>query len=399
MKRAVFLIMIFTSFSISGKGQNIILNLSQDTDSLAIQYAEADIDGDKIMDSIYYDSQSDSIIISLSTKGFKPFGLEFNTSADIVSLSAIEGYFTIYTVEMNTTEIEDYAYEKESNRFRLVYLYKEHRDVYGYTEYSLDLLGSEYSAFFSRYDEKNDSFREYSDIRMVVDNDPIYWGDFSNLHLPGDDFFNEYVDNYDAVLVDTLLVVGVNKDYDTYSLMGVDTKGLSCNIPLSADTEHIYKGDLVHLHYGLCCSQEPGDGNIFYARQEVFGIDKIEEGALSKFYQTNKKEIEYFGFDEDSRLAVDYFLANTKDKKIAKSLKSSGKLKITQMSIEKKIADYNYEGDLLIEIVNIDKGKETFVCKLILDSILMRYGTSTYYIWDAKTNDYKKWVSDLDSKY
>lgn len=391
--------MIFTCFSIFGKGQNITLNLSQDTDSLAIQYVESDIDGDKIMDSLYYDFQSDSIMVLLSTHDFKPFGLEFNTSADIVSLSAIEGYFTIHTVEMNTTEIEDYAYEKESKRFRLVNLYKGYPDVYGYTEYSLDLLGSEYSASFSRYDEKNDSIREYSDIRMVVDNDPIYWGDFSNLHLPGNDFFNEYVDNYDVVLVDTLLVVGVDKDYDIYSLMGVDTKGVGCDISLSADTEHIYKGDLVLLHSGMCCRQEPGDGNIFYARQEVFDVDKIEDGALSKFYQTNKKEIEYFGFDEDGRLAVDYFLANTKDKKITKYLKSSGKLRISQMLIEKKMTDYNYEGDLLIEIVNDDKDKETFVCKLILDSILMRYGTSTYYIWDAKTNDYKKWVSDLDSKY
>ncbi len=384
MKKVLFIIITLNCICCSIYGQKITINAEQNV---------ADIDGDHIMDSLYYDFQSDSIMVSLSTHGFKPFGLEFYPGVDKVSLSAIDGEFTVHCTGIGTTEIESYVYEKETKRFRLVSLYKEHRDVYGYTEYSLDLLGSEYEAFFSRYDEENDSLREYSDIRMVVDNEPIYWGDFSNLYLPGDDFFNQYKNNCTAAAPDTAIFIGIDKDYDIHSLTGINLKGEGINMTFAANADEIYKGDTICLHFGIYCSQEAGDGNIFYALSSVSDIDKIADGSLSKFYKANKKEIVYVDFGEDDQLAVDYFLANTTDKTITEYLESSGQFKITQTYLENKLPDYNYEGNLFIEIQNIDNGKETLVCKFIIDHTLMRYGLTTYYIWDASINNYKKWQS------
>lgn len=99
-----------------------------------------------------------------------------------------------------------------------------------------------------------------------------------------------------------------------------------------------------------------------------------------------------------TQLAVDYFLANTTDMTITEYLESSGQFKITQTYLENKLPDYNYEGNLLIEILNIDKGKETFVCKFIIDHTLIRYGITTYYIWNAGINNYIKWLSDDEQK-
>ncbi|WP_145996390.1 hypothetical protein [Dysgonomonas massiliensis] len=390
MKKVIFLVITLSCICCCIYAQKIAIDNEQNI---------ADIDGDHIMDSLYYDLQGDSIMVSLSTHGFKSFGLEFNPGVDKVSLSVTDGKFIVHSTGMETTEIESYIYEKETERFRLVSLYKENRDVYGgYTEYSLDLLGSEYEASFSRYDEESDFLREYSNIRMVVDNEPIYWGNFSNLHLPGDEFFNQYKNNYTTAAPDTAIFIGIDKDYDIHSLMGINLKGEGINMTFAANADEIYKGDTICLHFGIFCSQEAGDGNIFYALSSVEGIDKIADGSLAKFYKTNKKEIVYLDFGEDDQLAVDYFLANTTDMTITEYLESSGQFKITQTYLENKLPDYNYEGNLLIEILNIDKGKETFVCKFIIDHTLMRYGITTYYIWDAGINNYKKWQSEDEQK-
>ncbi len=370
-------------------GQEITIKTDQDI---------ADIDGDQIPDSLYYDLKNDSIMFLLSSQGFIPFGLKYDNVAISTELSVIEGGFTIHTLDTRTTKLEQYHYDFKSTKFRLTYLQKEHNDVQGYTEYSLDLLEGKYKASFSRYDEEADSLKEYSDIHLIVDNEPIYWGDFSNLHLPGCDFFNQYQENYAIAAPDTVLFIAIDKDYDIHSLIGINLKGEDINMTFAGNADEIHKGDTICLHFGIYCAQEPGDGNTFYAFSSVSAIDKIAEGNLSKFYKTNKKEMVYVDFGEEDQLAVDYFLANTTDKTITEYLESSGQLKITQTYLENKLPDYNYEGNLLIEIKNVDEGEESPVCKFIIDHTLMRYGATTYYIWDAGINNYKKWVSEDEQK-
>ena len=361
----------------------------------------ADIDNDQIMDSLYYDSQSDSIMFSLSTLCSKPFGLKNEIKEDVTKFIAITGGFCVHNRDKQSSEVKYFSYDTEVKKFRLTSLQKRSEDGQEFTEYSLDLTKSQYEASFSRYNTEADSCVVYDDIYMPIDNDPIYWGDLEKLHLPKDDFFNEYLNNISSTCQsDTIVFVGVDKDYDIYFTIGININGDYYSDPLCSYIG-IYKGDTVVLHYEMCCSQEPGDGDIFYARYCSTDMDKIGEGKLSKFYKFNKKEIVYLDFeeDEDTKLAIDYFLANTKEQLVADYLKSSGQLSIHLLDLNEKLTKYKDEGDLLVEVKNIDAGKEKFVCKFIIDTTLLRYGVTTYYVWDSEANQYKEWLSLDDEKY
>lgn len=390
MRKLVLFVITSVCILTNSSGQKIDIRSNTNTSS----YSIADIDGDQRLDTLRFDAKMDSIMVSLSTLQFKSFGLKHQINHDTEWISAIDGGFNYCFSNEERKERSEYIYDAKTKAFRMQLLECSYSDKNGYTNYSLNLANEEYKALFGRYNALVDSIEPFTNIFIKIENDAIYWGNEDKLHLPQEDFFNEYRANYPIPEPDTITFIGIDKNYDVYQLIGEDQNHNYIYSILSIDDSDINRGDTLFVSYALYCSQEAGDGDVFYARTSIEEAIKIADGRLSKFYKTNKKKINYIEFGEEPRIAIDYFLANTKDKAILEALKSPGQFNISKTYLEEKLQGYDYEGDLLIEIKDTTRtGKEILVSRIIISESQTLYdGYTTYYIWDAKVDQYKEWV-------
>ncbi|MCD7898999.1 MAG: hypothetical protein LUH22_03750 [Bacteroides sp.] len=351
------------------------------------EYHIADLDKDGRMDTLYYDANDSSIIYLLSGRDFLPSRKKYELEAgNIIRLDAREGGFCIHDLHMRSFTTTCYEYEEERKQFRLSEL--SYEDNRGETVYSLNLLKGEYEATLSSYDIENDTLITYPPINMWVQNDPVYLGDLSTLHLPDYNFFEEYKKNYHPPYSDTLTYIGFDGTYDYQELIGEKNGELYY---MQGGSYNGHRGDLIEIDLFTFCYQEVADGDIFYARTFVGNIHTLREGALSQFYKTNKKQIHYSGdqpdnwrYEESFRPDIDYYLANTKDATIKHALMEPGTLEIETFSYAEKESDYFFR----VLIAQVNGGKRKPVGEFFL-KLFPTYQTE-YYIFDQEKGDFSR---------
>lgn len=176
-------------FCLCNYGQEITVDFHQEP--IHHEYSIADMDGDYVIDSFYYNAQNDSIMFSLSTHHFRPFGLKYEVKENSsIRLVATLGGFIISSTHELETHTEHYKYDVNLNKFRLIFLSHEQRENQEETLYSLDLLTGKYKISLSRYNAEADSMCVYSDVSKIINHSPIYWGE-SNINLSNKEFLRE----------------------------------------------------------------------------------------------------------------------------------------------------------------------------------------------------------------
>lgn len=176
-------------FCLCNYGQEITIDFHQET--VRHEYSIADMDGDYVIDSFYYNAQNDSIMFSLSTHHFRPFGLKYDIKENTsIRLMAISGGFTISSIHELETRTEHYKYDVNLNKFRLIFLSYEQKGNKEETLCSLDLLTGKYEISLCRYNTEADSMSVDTDVSKMINHSPIYWGE-SILYLPTEVFFRE----------------------------------------------------------------------------------------------------------------------------------------------------------------------------------------------------------------
>ena len=187
--KKVMISIIAWCFCLCNYGQEIIVDFHEEV--IRHEYSIADMDGDYVIDSFYYNTQNDSIMFSLSTHHFRPFGLKYEVKENTsIRLMATLGGFTISSIHELETRTEHYKYDVNLNKFRLIFLRHEQKENKEETLYSLDLLTGKYKISLSRYDVEADSMFVYSDVSKIINQSPIYWEE-SNFDLQNKLLFRE----------------------------------------------------------------------------------------------------------------------------------------------------------------------------------------------------------------
>lgn len=197
-------------------------------------------------------------LIILSFAGNSVFAQNKHVTRTYVGGEGVEG--SLWTKE--------YTYQPKDDRFRLSHISVKRNDRT--LEYSLDLLQSHFRADFIFYAAGSDSVIDHSVLQMSVDNDPVYLGDsIEEYHIPGDEFFAAYLDNYGKSYQDTVKFLGYDRNYDYTGLIGERNGEYYCASLMDIDESALSIGDTVVLRFGTCCYQEPGDGSIFYVKNMI----------------------------------------------------------------------------------------------------------------------------------
>ena len=157
----------------------------------------ADMDNDGLIDTLFYDFQKQSITVLLSSRNYTPMLIEW--TPDFWWESCVLGFYgggiAISYHHMRTDGTISYAYEKESNRFRLTAIEESHHESRGYSDIFYDLLTHTFTADWSYTDMElaeisNDYLISIPTVKVnlfnppvYIDDDSIYDGDMRVEHL------------------------------------------------------------------------------------------------------------------------------------------------------------------------------------------------------------------------
>ena len=174
------LVMLFLFYQKAG-GIDLRLDRSDMIDSLRISEIEtADIDNDGIIDSLYYDSQKQSMIVLLSGLKYTPMLIKWGPDFgwQYCDLDAFDGGIGISYNDMRVSGDIEYAYEKGSNRFRLSGMGEEYHGPDGYYKTSHDFLTNTFVSDYWTYpDMELDSLVSIPTFEANVFYPPIYMDD------------------------------------------------------------------------------------------------------------------------------------------------------------------------------------------------------------------------------
>lgn len=390
---------LFLCLSTNTNGQIILSDFGDNmgAEILKSDYSTADIDQDGIMDSVYYDFKSDSLIISLSTNNFIPLQLNYPIihTTGKTTLNVRKGGIEIYSLDMRTSEREQYGYERESKRFRLQN-YSHERFTMGIDcaigVRSLNLMEGKYSADWNYYNCETDSLDFHLKVDINIDNAPIYLGDSESFTMPAEDFFTLYREEYKEPSCDTIKFWSTNNDYDYTELMGKYKDGSTYWGSLMCEMGNINKSDIISVKHETVCYVEPGDGSIRIA-YKITSVDKLQNGKLSDFIANTKKTINYRGENENlwhneykAPQEVAYFLALTSKKKILHYLNNKKGFLDVLLTLDKSNTSVDLTTQFLFaEIWNEHNNKKEFVCKLILEF----EEETVYYLLNERTEKYE----------
>lgn len=371
----------------------------------------ADMDKDGKTDTLLCNYDTGAITFQLSSRGFEAYQISFpaiTLPANFGGFSSVlarEGKVDIRLHFMRASNSYQYVYEAKSERFRLARYYREDfgnaaNDGSGTMEH--DFLAQEFTGCWNYYDIKADSLRELpAAVVQHIYNRPIYIDDGDvEFVSPGYDFFDKYKQIYEPPFNDTLRFVMFDTESGDYkTLHGITPEGIWIgNSIFGFGRELLYKDDLIETTTSISFYQEPGDGS-FHAAMMITDINLIEAGKLRLFLENNHKEINYHknnifeaNICEQSRQAMDYFLAVTNSKKIRKYLKKQGNLEIYFRECITEESSIEQTTCVFAEIFNIYHGKREIVGKILLD--LSNVFMPVYYLHDNKTG--KLMVLEVD---
>lgn len=401
-----YTIAVLLSFSISLTAQTrkdiSEISFSIHNEDEVQKYCVADLDEDGICDSLTYDYEKMSLVFSLSTRNFEPLSILHEHIGDQTIIVADTGWFNITALHMRAVNDETFIYDSKQQRFRLAQISHENYGNAtndGSGTFSLYFLKGRYEADINFYDYENETLLSCPSVSMQVDNDPIYLDDEEWVYyMPEENFLREYMEKYTPDYCDTITFLGYDIDYDLERLLG-EKDGESYSI--ICNDQGFNRGDVISIKVGTQGYQEVADKSLFYVLTMGYGATKVEEGALSKFYRTNKKEINYhntpdgYSYSVISPMDVDYYLANTTNKVLLKYFKKPGSFEIEYSKASAEIleelqidTDYTY----VATITHKYKNKQKRVCELILYTV--GYITD-YYLFDKKSGTYKPWHGSI----
>ncbi len=331
------------------------------------QHTDLDMDGTE--DSLWYDMQDSTIVFSLSSRDYEPFGVKY-------IIEWVEGYprgslsvgkageFHVVYSHMRSWESFTYQYEPVSGRFRLAeYYYEGHgnavNDGSGYMR--LDFLESWFTADWSYYDEGQEELIPLPIVEVYVDNPAVYLGDDTDFAFPGYDLYESYKENYYPDYSFEGIFKGFVYDYDYPGIIVVPTDGSEqCGSMVAANYEELYRGDLIELTQGMHFYEEPGDGS-YRAHHVTVDIELMKAGPLRRFMESNRKAIDYADdsqwveqWDYRRIESVEYYLAVGRDKQVARAMRTQGVLRVF-------FSDFNPEA------VGIDEYHKCFTAEIYND--------------------------------
>jgi len=153
-----------------------------------------DIDGDSILDSLYYDFEKESIRILLSGRNFDTLSIDF-TPLDRCKLYLEKDVLTVQETYMRAFEIYSYCFDNKANDFRMTHFFNE---AYGGATnngsgtVAVDLLTGDILAEWYYYDCEIDSLLPIPQIEVNIPIHPAYLGDSISTSFPFDSIFFHY---------------------------------------------------------------------------------------------------------------------------------------------------------------------------------------------------------------
>lgn len=152
------------------------------------------IDYDDILDSLYYNFESNTIIILLSESNYVPYSINYVPEC-ISYLTVHKNIIHIYELYMRSSTILSYKYEKDSKSFRLISLFQEDLGPAsndGSGSCSLDLETGEFEGNWNYYDIEHDSLISMPPITAHIKNPPSYVNEYTRVNFPCDSIFSCY---------------------------------------------------------------------------------------------------------------------------------------------------------------------------------------------------------------
>lgn len=172
------------------------------------------IDGDNVLDSMYYNFQNQAIVVLLSTHNFEPIYLDYIpiTSTEI---GIGKGGFYESQNYMRRFVIYGYEYETSTGKFRLVGCYDEYlgnvtNDASG-TSF-LDLTAGRFVGDWSYWDSELGLLVSMPTVEAKIKNEAIYFdNNESELYFPIDSIFNYH--KREAIVKDRIARGLIPKNY------------------------------------------------------------------------------------------------------------------------------------------------------------------------------------------
>ncbi len=308
-------------------------------------------------------------------------------------IRTVEGGIVISKTEVNKTDYQ-YRYVPEFQRFRLVSVSVTDRNgdhLCG--EWSLDLPEQLFQASVT-FDPRTENPEEMT-IRTAIYNDPVWLDEPVEYVMPGYEFFSDWRRAWTlAVSPDTVTYIGFNMDYDEQEFIGLK-KGEYYSCP-GGYGDGIHKGDTVIVYISTSGYQPEGDKMLLMVLNFIH-IDRVyAPGKLTRFYETNRKQITYEGSHEDHwryeercPVDIDYFLAYTTEQTITDYLQAPGILQVVFSEPEEEYREYNIKA----ELYNVDGENRKFICRILM----MHQDVFTdYYLWNEENSRYELSWSDFD---
>lgn len=156
------------------------------------------LDGDTVIDSLYYSFADESIVISLSSHDYRPLSFPYTVYGMWTNIEVAENGkgFYIHEADMRRMTIYSLEYEEETGRFRFVgldheYLGPASNDGSGY--YSIDLISGDFEAEWSYWDMERGELIPMPKIELSFKTAPTYLdSEEADLDIPADSLFMAY---------------------------------------------------------------------------------------------------------------------------------------------------------------------------------------------------------------
>lgn len=183
MKKTVIILLISLFYqNVSGQ---IYWRVDEENEQIISEIDTADIDGDNLTDTLYYDFQKRQIMVLLSSRNYVPMAIKWKPEDwwETCDLGAYDGGIAVSYHHMRVDGGESYVYEKESNRFRLVEIYESYHGPNGYYhDISYDLSTNTFEADWIYMDRElaqisNDYSILIPTVKINLFNPPVYIGD------------------------------------------------------------------------------------------------------------------------------------------------------------------------------------------------------------------------------